>query len=343
MIKKVLIVDDDQEMLLSLKGALGKYGDTFSVSMAGDGAIALEKLRKENISLVVTDLKMSGMDGFALLARIMEKYPEIPVIIMTGYSTPKMKKMALQGGAVGYIEKPFMVDDLGRQTVTILRKESDGGTLHSISSATFLQLIEMEEQTCTIRLEDRSSGRQGVLFFRKGELIDARTHELTGEAAAYAIFSWDKVNLSIQNDCFREKRTIRVKLQAVYLEAMRLKDETGEPELLDQGGEITGEAEKKNKDGKPDEGDMASGLRNQLESEIGAGCGVEDIYQDDSWLEMISKFDRIGSFFNAGKFKVGLVDRGEKNEYILLPGKKTTVVAINPKCPREKILQVLGR
>ena len=55
MIKKVLIADDDQEMLLSLKEGLEKYHETFSVQMAGDGLAAIEKLKKTTISLVVTD------------------------------------------------------------------------------------------------------------------------------------------------------------------------------------------------------------------------------------------------------------------------------------------------
>ena len=152
MIKKVLIVDDDQEMLLSLKEGLGRYNATFSVLLAGDGLLALEKLKKKTISLVVTDLRMPRMDGFALLSEIMEHYPDIPVIIITGYSTPEMEQLAQEGGAIGYVEKPFMIDDLAQKILGTLRKESEGGTLHSVSSGMFLQLIEMEQKTCTIRL-----------------------------------------------------------------------------------------------------------------------------------------------------------------------------------------------
>ena len=198
MIKKVLIVDDDQEMLLSLKEGLEKYDETFSVLMAGDGLIAVEKLKRHPISLVVTDLKMPRMDGFGLLSHIMEEYPDIPVIMITGYSTPDMEKLARDGGAVGYIEKPFMLENLARKVLTALRKESEGGTLHSVSSGMFLQLIEMEQKTCTIRLVDKSSGRQGVLFFHEGDLLDARVNGSQGETAAYEIFSWEEVNLSIQ-------------------------------------------------------------------------------------------------------------------------------------------------
>ena len=229
MTKNVLIVDDDQEMLLSLKEGLEKYDRTFSVLMAGDGLIAIDKLRKHDISLVVTDLRMPRMDGFALLAQIIEHNPDIPVIIITGYSTPEMERLAQEGGAVEYLEKPFMLDNLAQKIVATLRKESEGGTLQSVSSGMFLQLIEMEQKTCTIRLADKSSGKQGVLFFHEGEMLDARIDGRRGEEAAYEIFSWDEVNLSIQNECRQEEKKINRDLNAILLEAMRLKDEAEEP------------------------------------------------------------------------------------------------------------------
>ncbi len=57
----------------------------------------------------------------------------------------------------------------------------------------------MEQKTCTIRLEDKSTAEKGILFFSEGELLDARVNNLKGESAAYKIFSWEEVNLSIQN------------------------------------------------------------------------------------------------------------------------------------------------
>ena len=165
MVKKVLIVDDDQEMLLSLEEGLSKYDETFSIITAEDGLGAVDELKNSTISLVVTDLKMPKMDGFSLLSHIMEHYPEIPVVIITGYSTSDMERLAREGGAIGYIAKPFMIDDLAKRIITALRKEADGGTLHSVSSGIFLQLMEMEEKTCTVRLVEKSSGKQGILFF----------------------------------------------------------------------------------------------------------------------------------------------------------------------------------
>ena len=180
MIKNVLLVDDDHEMLIALKEGFQRYKDSFAILMAADGLKAVESLKKNPISLVVTDLKMPGMDGFELLALIMEHYPDIPVIIITGYSTPEMEHLAREGGAVGYIAKPFLIENLAQQILATLRKESEGGTLHNVSSGMFLQLVEVEQKTCTIRLEDKFSTKKGILFFQEGELFDARVNDLQG-------------------------------------------------------------------------------------------------------------------------------------------------------------------
>ncbi len=335
MIKNVLIVDDDKEMLLALKEGFKKYQESFAVLLAEDGLIALEGLKANVISLVVTDLKMPRMDGFELLAHIMEHYPDIPVIMITGYSTPEMERLAREGGAVGYISKPFLIENLARQIMATLRKESEGGTLHSVNSGMFLQLIEMEQKTCTIRLEDKTSGQKGILFFREGELLDARVNHLKGESAAFKIFSWDEVNLSIQNGCALTENKIRKELQPLILEAMRQKDETAleeTPMAVMENVEPWKQASS----------DIIKTIKAKIEKEVGQRCGLEDIYQDSSWDNQVDELSILGDFFNLGKLMLGYVDRGDVNDYILLLREKTTVIAVDPKCPRDKILQVLN-
>jgi CheY-like chemotaxis protein len=261
---------------------------------------------------------------------------------MTAYSTPKMKQMAQRGGAVGYIEKPFMIEDLARQATTTLRKNAEGGTLHNVSSGMFLQLIEMEERTCTIRLEDKSSGKQGILFFQEGELIDAKTEGLVGELAAYEIFSWDKVNLSIQNVCSQKKRTIHSDLQAIFLHAMQLKDETAQAEAPASATEMIEEVEEISEEKNPEILDPIHRIWNRLGKDVGESAGIENIYHDSSWDDLIAQLAGIGKFFNAGRFMVGHIDKGEIHNFILLPGKEATVVTVSPKCPRDKLLQILS-
>lgn len=335
MIKNVLLVDDDHEMLLALKEGFTKYRDSFSVQLASDGLKAVERLKKSVVSLVVTDLKMPRMDGFELLAHIMEHYPDIPVIIITGYSTPEMEHLAKEGGAVGYIAKPFLIENLARQIMTTLRKESEGGTLHNVSSGMFLQLVEMEQKTCTIRLEDKFTRKKGILFFHEGELLDARVNDGQGEDAAYEVFSWDQVNLSIQNGCALKEKRIHSEMQHLIFEAARRKDEDVSDEAPPS---VSEEVE-------PFELDPSAFIKNikdKIEGDLGPACGLEDIYQDDSWDSCVFQLSRTGEFLNIGKLMLGYIDKGEANDYIVLPGEKTTVISVNPKCPRDKLLQVLS-
>ena len=333
MIKNVLIVDDDREMLLALKDGFSKYKDTFSVLIAEDGTVAVKILKEKTISLVVTDLKMPQMDGFALLTHIMENYPDIPVIIITGYSTPEMERLARKGGAVGYIAKPFMLEELAKRIMITLRKETEGGTLHSVSSGIFLQLMEMEQKTCTIRLVDKSTGEKGVLFFQDGELLDARVNNLQGKPAAFKIFSWEEVNISIQNVCPKMENKIESELQSLILEAARLKDESRK-EKKEVVEELKVQEVKTS--------DTVGDIKNKIEKQVGSKCGLEDIYIDPSLDDWAAQMSSVGNFFGIGKLKVCYLDKGESSDTILLPGKNTTVISVGSKCPKDKIIQVLS-
>jgi CheY-like chemotaxis protein len=334
MIRTVLLVDDDREMLLALKEGFGRYADSMSVLTAGDGLEALDVLKRQDISLVVTDLKMPRMDGFELLATIMGSYPDIPVIIITGYSTPEMERLARQGGAVGFIAKPFLIENLARQILTMLRREAEGGTLHNVSSGMFLQLIEMEQKTCTIRLEDGAAGKRGALFFVGGELFDARVGSLQGEAAAYEIFSWEQVSLSIQNDCSVRENRVQKDLHPLILEAARRKDEKKSRPATGAGGLARAP-------GGPDS-DSLQGIRVRIEQSLGVRCGVESVFQDSVWKERVTRLSRHGERLKLGNLVMGYVDRGETHDYIFRGGEKPVVIAVSPKCPRDKLMHLLA-
>jgi hypothetical protein len=199
----------------------------------------------------------------------------------------------------------------------------------------FLQLIEMEQKTCTIRLEDKSSGEKGILFFKEGELLDARVNNLKGESAAHKIFSWDEVNLSIQNGCALTENKIRKDLQPLILEAARQKDEKiSAPSTAAVVEDIEA--------WKQVSSDVLKDLKEKIETEVGQRCGLEDIYQDNSWDSHISEFSKIGEMLNFGRLMLGYIDKGDVTDYILFLRDKTTVIAVDPKCPRDKIIQALS-
>ncbi|HOO90098.1 MAG TPA: sigma-54 dependent transcriptional regulator [Syntrophales bacterium] len=108
--KKILIVDDELNMLLVLEAMLKK--EHYEVATASDGLEALEVLKHDDVAVVVTDLKMPKLDGLGLLSKIENDYPSIPVIVITAHGTITTAVEALKKGAFDYITKPFDQDDL---------------------------------------------------------------------------------------------------------------------------------------------------------------------------------------------------------------------------------------
>ena len=104
-----------------IKEMLEKHYDTFSVLTAEDGITATEKLKKIKISLVVTNLRMPGLNGFELLDHIKAHYPDIPVIITSGSASPENEMLARAMGAAAYIRKPFKFGELTGAISTFLK------------------------------------------------------------------------------------------------------------------------------------------------------------------------------------------------------------------------------
>ncbi|MCK4534951.1 MAG: sigma-54-dependent Fis family transcriptional regulator, partial [Syntrophobacterales bacterium] len=108
--EKILIVDDELNMLLVLEAMLKK--EKYKVVTASDGLEALNVLKTGDVAVVVTDLKMPKLDGLGLLSRMETDYPSIPVIMITAHGTVETAVEALKKGAFDYITKPFDQDDL---------------------------------------------------------------------------------------------------------------------------------------------------------------------------------------------------------------------------------------
>lgn len=106
----VLVVDDEPKLCDLLASALGQ--NDIQVFTAGNGLHALTVLEREEIDLVISDWRMPGMDGPQLLAEIKQRFPHLPVIVMTAYSTVKNAVQSMRNGAYDYISKPFDIDEL---------------------------------------------------------------------------------------------------------------------------------------------------------------------------------------------------------------------------------------
>src|SRR6058998_2920453 len=104
---RVLIVDDDPALLQALPRALQIRMAEVTVETADSAAAALDRIAAGDYDAIVTDIKMPGMDGLALLAEIRRRQPDTPILIITGHGEYDLSVRALRGGAYDFIPKPI--------------------------------------------------------------------------------------------------------------------------------------------------------------------------------------------------------------------------------------------
>src|SRR6059036_3575878 len=122
---RVLIVDDDPALLQALPQALRLRMGGVTVETADSAAAALDRIAALDYDAIVTDIKMPGMDGFALLAEIRTRRPDTPTLMITGHGEHALAVGALRGGACDFIQKPIDRDYF----VTSLRRAIETGEL----------------------------------------------------------------------------------------------------------------------------------------------------------------------------------------------------------------------
>jgi two-component system NtrC family response regulator len=106
----ILIVDDEKNYRVVLEALLGSEG--YETATAGNARDALRLIRESDLDLVITDMKMPGMNGMDLLEASKRTKPELPVIMMTAYGTIEMAVAAMKKQAFDYITKPFQNEEL---------------------------------------------------------------------------------------------------------------------------------------------------------------------------------------------------------------------------------------
>jgi len=108
--EKILIIDDDKDLCFVLKRFLSKHG--FEVLEATTGKAALEILESVEPDLILCDFRLEDMSGSSILKKIKEKNPSVPVIIITGYSNIKTAVEVMKLGAMDYVTKPLLPDEI---------------------------------------------------------------------------------------------------------------------------------------------------------------------------------------------------------------------------------------
>ncbi len=118
---RLLIVDDDQIVLDSCRRVFDAEGYEVDLALSADAALAALERRRPD--LVIVDIKMPHHDGVWCMRRIKERYPDQPIIVISGYAVPEMKNLARAEGAAEFVPKPFTPEELLDVVQAILGKE----------------------------------------------------------------------------------------------------------------------------------------------------------------------------------------------------------------------------
>ena len=189
----ILVVDDEVNARTALAELL--RGEGYTVETAADGFKALPKLDDLNPDLVLTDLKMPGMDGLDLMRKARERDPERPVVVMTAFGAVDTAVAAMREGAADYLTKPLNFDELTlvlERTLERRRLRAEAGQLrerlaerHSIKnivgeSPPMQKVFDLVRQVAPSRASVLITGESGT----GKELVAAALHEQSPRAAA---------------------------------------------------------------------------------------------------------------------------------------------------------------
>ena len=221
MSKSVLIVDDDRDFLICVENFLKVYTDQIEVLIASNGLQALQILENRKVDLLVTDIKMPEMDGIELLSRLSLKKLDINVIVTTAFATKENIERLNKVGQFYYLAKPFNLEIFGDKILSVLKEKSEAFA-GQFTLSNLLQLIDMEQKSCTLMV--KSNGKVGYLYLKNGVLINAETNGTEGLEAAKTIISWENAQTEIQGSCQKERK-IHTTLMSILLEATRFADE----------------------------------------------------------------------------------------------------------------------
>ncbi len=222
--KKVLIVDDEEDMVWTLKRNLKDETLAIDVVTASSGDEALAILRDTPVDLIVTDIKMPGMSGLDLLVEVKKSYPRTKMIVMTAYPSPEFKRDAAYRGSLHFIEKPFDINDL-REVVRQALGEDKGfrGTVSDIELTDIIQINCISRSTVALRV--KTVDREGIIFFDGGRIVHAICDGHEGEEALYEILAFEGGTLESIKIAEAPKVTIDKGFEALLMEGIRRVDE----------------------------------------------------------------------------------------------------------------------
>jgi two-component system response regulator (stage 0 sporulation protein F) len=143
MTNRILLVDDEDTLRYVLRETLIDEG--YSVDVANDGFQALERVKLKSYDLLITDIKMHGMDGLQLIREIKRNGSHLKIVIITAYGSLEMVKEAARLGVVEFVSKPFKMQEIKDVITRNLCSDNDNTSSENDSSLNQLRVKDSEQ------------------------------------------------------------------------------------------------------------------------------------------------------------------------------------------------------
>ena len=185
---KILVVDDEESMVFSIEDYLSSYAECLGATSYAEAISILE--RENDISLVISDIRMPEKDGFDLLMWLRTYSPQVKVMMITAYGSPSVRSLAKRRGAVMYLEKPLDLEQLLDLAKQIIERKEFSLALQDIELTDILQFLIFANKQVKVEVFN-PQGEKGEFGLNGNEVLWIRSGSKEGEEAFYDIMSWE--------------------------------------------------------------------------------------------------------------------------------------------------------
>jgi DNA-binding response OmpR family regulator/predicted regulator of Ras-like GTPase activity (Roadblock/LC7/MglB family) len=264
---KIVILDNDEATVSSIQDSLSSYADCLGATSYEEAIAKIEK--EKGISLVVSEIRMPGRDGFDLLLWLRENRPKVKVVMVTAYGSPVVRALAKQKGAVMYLEKPLDLKQLMITIRMIVERKGFSMAIQDMEFTDLLQFLSLAGRAVKVQVTN-NIGEEGEIGLEGDTVLWVRTSSHEGEEAFFEIVRWEGGGFEMRPLDKEERNTGEevISLSYLLLEGARRKDE-------DRLSETKEEAAREEKEGKPEAPEERTGrvraitvLLEELEREI---------------------------------------------------------------------------
>ena len=321
---KILIVDNDEAAVSSIRDYLGSYADCLGATSYDEAISTLEK--EQGISLVISEIRMPGRDGFDLLMWLRERHPKVKVIMITAYGSGLVKSLAKQKGAVMYLEKPLDPKQLMDTVRVIVERKGFSAAIQDMEFTDLLQFLSFAGRAVKVHVTN-NVGEEGEIGLEGDTVLWVRTSSHKGEKAFFEIVRWEGGGFEMQ-PLSKEERGGRkevVSLSYLLLEGARLKDED---HLAETAGEAAGPEKGSRADASAKMVSSITVIVEELTREIPDCIAAEVVSIDDGTPIVATSHDPAFDPDIAAAYSAEVVKTTEKALEVLKKGRKLEEVLL---------------